>query len=186
VAWRTEHRSLTVAVNLAARQLSLPDITSVVAAALRDTGARPDELVLEITESAVLMDAVAASERLAAVRRMGVRVSIDDFGTGFSSLSYLQRLPIDELKVDRSFVAPLTRDQPSSAIVESIIGLAHAVGLTVVAEGVETLEQLAELERLGCDEAQGYLLARPQTSTAITPLLSTPLGPRARVEARSL
>ena len=175
VAWRTEHGSLPVAVNLAARQLSLPDLTAVVAAALRETGARPDELVLEITESAVLLDAVATSERLAEVRRMGVRVSIDDFGTGFSSLSYLQRLPIDELKVDRSFVAPLTRDEPSSAIVESIIGLAHAVGLTVVAEGVETPEQLAELERLGCDQAQGYLLARPQASAAVSQFLQARL-----------
>jgi len=104
-----------------------------------------------------------------------VRVSIDDFGTGCSSLSYLQRLPIDELKVDRSFVAPLTRDEPSSAIVESIIGLAHAVGLTVVAEGVETPEQLAELERLGCDQAQGYLLARPQASAAVSQFLQARL-----------
>ena len=180
VAWRTSGRRMPVAVNLAARQLSLPDLNAVVANALHETGARPDELVLEITESAVLLDAIATSERLEQVRHMGVRVSIDDFGTGFSSLSYLQRLPIDELKVDRSFVAPLTRDEPSSAIVESIIGLAHAVGLTVVAEGVETAEQLAELDRLGCDQAQGYLLARPQSSEAVTRLLGAPLTPAVR------
>jgi EAL domain-containing protein (putative c-di-GMP-specific phosphodiesterase class I) len=125
-----------------------------------------------VTETAVLEDVEGASARLRAVRDMGVKVSVDDFGTGYSSLSYLQKLPIDELKIDRTFVAPMPYDAGSSAIVASVIGLAHAIGLTVVAEGVETERHLDELTRLDCDLAQGYYLARPAPAAALTARLT--------------
>jgi EAL domain-containing protein (putative c-di-GMP-specific phosphodiesterase class I) len=133
----------------------------MVAEALASSSAVPSDLILEITESAVLQDADAASEQLAAARPLGVKIAVDDFGTGYSSLSYLQRLPIDELKIDRSFVQRLG-DRSTGAIVGSIVDLAHAIGLNVVAEGIETPDQLAILEDLDCDEGQGFYLARPR------------------------
>jgi diguanylate cyclase (GGDEF)-like protein len=161
-AWRREFgRGLPVSVNIAARQLTRPGLATQVLMALGEAGAEPDDLVLEITEHGVLEDFAAAFRHLQEVRALGVRVAVDDFGTGWSSLSYLQRLPVDELKIDRSFVATLGVEGPSMAIVGALVSLAHGLGLTVVAEGVETEEQLAELRRLGCDSVQGYLLARP-------------------------
>jgi diguanylate cyclase (GGDEF)-like protein len=161
-AWRRQlGRGLPVSVNIAARQLTRPGLATQVLVALGEAGAEPDDLILEITEHGVLEDFAAAFRHLQEVRALGVRVAVDDFGTGWSSLSYLQRLPVDELKIDRSFVATLGVEGPSMAIVGSLVSLAHGLGLTVVAEGVETDEQLAELRRLGCDSVQGYLLARP-------------------------
>jgi diguanylate cyclase (GGDEF)-like protein len=161
-AWRREFgRGLPVSVNIAARQLTRPGLAAQVLVALGEAGAPPDDLVLEITEHGVLEDFAAAFRHLQEVRALGVRVAVDDFGTGWSSLSYLQRLPVDELKIDRSFVATLGVEGPSMAIVGSLVSLAHGLGLTVVAEGVETEEQLTELRRLGCDSVQGFLLARP-------------------------
>jgi diguanylate cyclase (GGDEF)-like protein len=161
-AWRREFgRGLPVSVNIAARQLTRPGLATQVLVALGEAGAEPDDLVLEITEHGVLEDFAAAFRHLQEIRALGVRVAVDDFGTGWSSLSYLQRLPVDELKIDRSFVATLGVEGPSMAIVGSLVSLAHGLGLTVVAEGVETEEQLTELRRLGCDRVQGYLLARP-------------------------
>jgi diguanylate cyclase (GGDEF)-like protein len=161
-AWRQQFgRGLPVSVNLAARQLTRPGLAAQVLVALGEAGADPADLVLEITEHGVLEDFAAAFRHLQEVRALGVRVAVDDFGTGWSSLSYLQRLPVDQLKIDRSFVATLGVEGPSMAIVGSLVSLAHGLGLTVVAEGVETDEQLAELRRLGCDSAQGFLLARP-------------------------
>jgi diguanylate cyclase (GGDEF)-like protein len=161
-AWRREFGSgLSVSVNLSARQLTRPGLAAQVMVALAEAGADPDDLVLEITEHGVLEDFAAAFRHLQEVRALGVRVAVDDFGTGWSSLSYLQRLPVDELKIDRSFVATLGVEGPSMAIVGSLVSLAHGLGLTVVAEGVETEEQLAELRRLNCDAVQGFLLARP-------------------------
>ena len=170
-SWRARTgTSVPVAVNLSARQLTDHHLTDMVAAALATAGAAPDDLILEITESAVLQDAQSASEQLKALQSMGIRIAVDDFGTGYSSLSYLQRLPIDELKIDRSFVQRLG-DRSTGAIVGSIVDLAHAIGLTVVAEGIETGEQLRLLQDLNCDEGQGFLLARPQPWRALTGLL---------------
>jgi len=161
-AWRRElGRGVCVSVNIAARQLTRPGLAAQVLVALGESGADPDDLLLEITEHGVLEDFAAAYRHLQEVRALGVRVSVDDFGTGWSSLTYLQRLPVDELKIDRSFVATLGVDGPSIAIVGSLVDMAHALGLQVVAEGVETADQLVELQRLGCDAVQGYLLARP-------------------------
>jgi diguanylate cyclase (GGDEF)-like protein len=173
-AWRQElGRGIRVSVNVAARQLTRPGLAAHVLVALGEAGADPADLVLEITEHGVLEDFAAAFRHLQEVRALGVRVSVDDFGTGWSSLSYLQRLPVDELKIDRSFVATLGVDGPSMAIVGSLVDMAHGLGLTVVAEGVETTDQLMELERLGCDAVQGFLLARPAPPSAVVHCVAT-------------
>ena len=162
-AWRVLNNGVPVpvAVNLAARQLADPKLPDCIAAALEKANAQPRDLVLELTESAILGNTEAVSRRLRQLRDTGIRISIDDFGTGYSSLSYLQLLPIDELKIDRAFVSKLDNAKSSTAIIGSVIDLAHAIGLTVVAEGVETVEQLNTLRELGCDLAQGYYIARP-------------------------
>jgi hypothetical protein len=118
-------------------------------------------LRLELTESAIMGDAARALDVLTRLHRLGVRLSVDDFGAGYSSLAYLKRLPVDELKIDRSFVRSLAEDETDATLVASIIGLGHGLGLTVVAEGMENAEALALLERLGCDVAQGYHVSRP-------------------------
>ena len=153
--------AVPVAVNLAARQLADPKLPDLIARILDSAGAQPGDLMLEVTESAVLLDTDGVSKRLRRLRDAGVRVAIDDFGTGYSSLSYLQQLPIDELKIDRAFVSRLPFEESSTAIIGSVIDLAHAIGLSVVAEGVETVEQLDVLRSLGCDQAQGFYIARP-------------------------
>ena len=154
-------QNMPVAVNVASHQLASAELPAVIDDALAASGCLARDLAVEITESAVLADIDAACRTLAALREIGVRVSVDDFGTGYSSLSYIQRLPIDELKIDRSFVAPLGASSTTGAIVGSIVDLAHAVGLGVVAEGVETAPQLEAVGRLGCDLAQGFYLGRP-------------------------
>jgi EAL domain-containing protein (putative c-di-GMP-specific phosphodiesterase class I) len=170
--WRRGNggRSLPVAVNLSSLQLPDPALPGQIADSLRRTDAVSSDVVIEITESAILQDADAAVDRLSELRAMGIKISVDDFGTGYSSLSYLQRLPIDELKIDRSFVDRLDIG-PTSAIVAAIINLAHALDLTVVAEGIENRAQLALLKAMGCDDGQGYLLGRPHPSDIISGLL---------------
>ena len=149
----------TVAVNLSARQLAQPDVLEVVADALRATGLAPERLCLELTESAVLE--AGAAETLHRLKGLGVRLALDDFGTGWSSLAHLRAFPIDVLKLDRSFVSGLGREPMDAAIAAAVIALGHALGVRCVAEGVETADQLAVLERLGCDIGQGYLFAAP-------------------------
>ncbi len=169
---------MTVAVNASAAQFRLPNFVDDVAAVLSETGLAGEFLELEITETAVMHDAPATIRTLGALREMGVRIAIDDFGTGYSSLAYLKQFPISTLKIDRSFVLNVTTDADSRAIVSTIIVLAKALKLTVVAEGVETVEQLEFLSGLHCDRAQGYLLGKPtaaadfhrfSTRTALAP-----------------
>jgi predicted signal transduction protein with EAL and GGDEF domain len=148
-----------VAVNLTARQIAQPDVVAVVAGALAEAGLEPARLCLELTESAVL--GAGAAETLRALKALGVKLAIDDFGTGWSSLGHLRSFPLDVVKLDRSFVAGLGTAPRDDAIAEAVISLAHALGLSTVAEGVETEGQRAVLERLGCDTAQGYLFGRP-------------------------
>ncbi|HVE45360.1 MAG TPA: EAL domain-containing protein [Acidimicrobiales bacterium] len=152
---------VALAVNLAARQLMAPDLCDVVKAALTRSGMAPGQLCLEITESVLLEDANRSARALEQLKALGVRIGVDDFGTGFSSLTYLKRFPVDTLKIDRSFVEGLGQDQEDRAIVASVVDLAHAFGLTTIAEGVETLEQLDELRTIGCEQGQGYLWSPP-------------------------
>ena len=159
-------------VNLSAPQLSDPGLVGRVSAILATTGARPDGIGLELTESAVMGDAELSVRTLRALKALGLHLAIDDFGTGYSSLEYLKRFPVDVVKVDGSFVAGLGRDAEDSAIVTAVVGLAHALGLLALAEGVETECQLAELRRLGCDLAQGYLFARPAAAIVAPPALT--------------
>ncbi len=156
---------LFVSVNLSPRQLAEPALPAEVARILQHTGIDPDCVSLEITESTLMHDAESAISTLRALRALGVHLSVDDFGTGFSSLSYLKRFPVEALKVDRSFVDGLGREAGDSAIVTAVITLAHALGLRAVAEGVETDVQLGELRALHCDMAQGYLFSKPEPAS---------------------
>jgi diguanylate cyclase (GGDEF)-like protein/PAS domain S-box-containing protein len=151
-----------VRVNLAPRQLASGDLVSFVELVLTETGLAPDALCLEITETALVDETGHAREILERLALLGVRLAVDDFGTGWSSLGYLKRLPVDELKIDRSFVDGLGSDAEDTAIVTAVVNMAEALGLAVVAEGVETVAQRDELVRLGCRLAQGYLFGRPQ------------------------
>jgi len=154
-------RSLTMSVNLSARQFREQDLASQVGLALMQAGLEPEALKVEITETVLVDDADQALATLAALRALGVQVQIDDFGTGYSSLSYLQRFPVDTLKIDRSFVGRIAAGDDSVEIVRSIVSLAHGLGLTVIAEGVETHEQLSFIKTLACELGQGYLISKP-------------------------
>lgn len=155
---------LVMAVNISARQFHQQDLPSLVRQVLRDTGLAPQFLELEITESVAMQDVARTTETLNQLKAMGVTLAIDDFGTGFSSLSYLKRFPIDKLKIDQSFIVHLNQDDKDAAITRAVIGLGHNLRLRVIAEGVETAEQLARLKADGCDEAQGEFIGRPMPS----------------------
>jgi EAL domain-containing protein (putative c-di-GMP-specific phosphodiesterase class I) len=171
-AWAAMGHDLVVRVNLSARQLR-GAVVAEVEAALADAGLAPERLCLELTETAVMDDVAESARILGEFRELGVRVAIDDFGTGFSSLAYLKRLPVDTLKIDRAFVAGVGEDPDDTAIVESVIGLAHTLGLDVVAEGIENRTQCDELVRMGCARGQGFHLGRPEPAAAITRRLRT-------------
>ena len=166
-------RPFNVSVNVSARQLQKSDFVAVVAAALESARVAPETLCIEITESLLISEDRTVSESLAQLRNLGVRIAIDDFGTGYSSLGYIQRFPLNEIKLDRAFVAALTDDEAAGVITGSIVSMAHAIGVTMTAEGVETDAQLARLRELGCDHAQGYLFARPRAAGDLTELLAT-------------
>ncbi|CAM4167434.1 putative bifunctional diguanylate cyclase/phosphodiesterase [Roseateles saccharophilus] len=161
-AWRAQGLpALTVAVNLSVRQFETQDVVSMAGQALRDSGLPPEALELELTESAVMADAEAFVHSTERLKSLGVTVSLDDFGTGFSSLCHLQRLALDRLKIDQSFVAKAASHPDSAVIAQTIISLGHSLKLAVIAEGVENAEQLELLRDWGCDEIQGYFLSRP-------------------------
>ncbi|MGH9002372.1 MAG: putative bifunctional diguanylate cyclase/phosphodiesterase, partial [Acidimicrobiia bacterium] len=164
-------RPLLLKVNLSAQQLRRPQLADSVQAVLSATGLDPSQLCLELTESSFMQDIEYHGAALSALESLGVLLAIDDFGTGYSSLTYLKRFPLNILKIDQGFVAGLGRDASDTAIVESVIGLAHALNLTVVAEGVETARQAAELVAMGCDLAQGYFFARPAPPEELDALL---------------
>lgn len=162
VAWaRAGHHELAVAVNISALQFRRDDFAEVVARILAQTGANPACIELEITESALMQPSPALYERLVALGRLGLTLALDDFGTGYSSLSYLKRLPISRLKLDRSFVHDLPGDQEDAAVASATLSLARDLGLEVVAEGVEQVEQFTWLKARGCTLMQGYLFGRP-------------------------
>lgn len=161
VGWRQSGLSILVWINLSAKLLSLEHLPTVLSRVLSIWGIPASSIGLEITESAFINDIEHTTNVLFELKELGFHLSIDDFGTGYSSLTYLRRFPIDELKIDRMFVHGMTESLQDRQIVQSIIGLAHNFGLQVVAEGVENIETLTELEILGCDQIQGYLFARP-------------------------
>jgi diguanylate cyclase (GGDEF)-like protein/PAS domain S-box-containing protein len=169
---RWNEPSMSVAVNLSVRQMIAPDIASLVEDVLMRTGARPENLCLELTESVFMEDVDYFGKTLASLKTLGVRLAIDEFGTGYSSLSYLKRFPVDAVKVDRAFVDGLGTDPHYSALVAAIVAMADALGLEVTAEGVENQDQLAMLKRLQCRRAQGFYLARPMPADAISRLVA--------------
>ena len=166
--WRTSWPWLTMSVNISARNLLDSALASDVAAALERTQLPPDALTLELTESSIMADPQRSLEVLASLHQLGVRLAIDDFGTGYSSLAYLKRLPVNELKIDKSFVLHMSTDTDDTAIVRSTIDLAHNLGLTTVAEGVEDAQTQELIAALGGDAIQGYHLSRPQAAPDIT------------------
>jgi diguanylate cyclase (GGDEF)-like protein len=168
---RPDDRPLDVAVNLSARQVAHRDLPTVVSEIIARTGIDPIHLRLEITESVLVEESATAMASLEALDEIGVRLVLDDFGTGYSSLAYLNRFPFHALKIDRSFVDALGIEQERTAIVEAIIGMARALSLEVIAEGVENEVQLAELSRLGCDYAQGHLFHAAMPAADVSRLL---------------
>ncbi len=178
----TELRSLTrlhgdagwplLAVNLSALQLRLPTSLEMVRDAIRTSDVDPSMLSLEITESALMGDVETSARAMHALRELGVRLAVDDFGTGHSSLAYLKQLPVDSLKIDRSFIAGLPEDQHDRSITEAIITLGRSLGLTIVAEGVETVEQWIALDELGCTVGQGFLWSPPIPASSFAPLIT--------------
>jgi len=168
-AWIDAGAALKVAVNLAAANVLDANLPDVVARALARWRVPPRLIELEISEHTVMADPRHVEEVLVRLRGMGVRLSLDDFGTGATSLAYLRRLPLDELKIDRSLVSRMTDHGDDAVIVRSTIDLARNLGLLIVAEGVETLEVLEELTALSCDMAQGFLLGRPVPAGELAP-----------------
>jgi EAL domain-containing protein (putative c-di-GMP-specific phosphodiesterase class I) len=150
-----------MAVNLSGRQLSDPRLVERVAASIAKHGVAPNQICLEITETALIGELGEVTKTLSELSKLGVRIALDDFGTGYSTLAHVQRLNVDILKIDRSFVEQIGGSDRDREIIAAITAMAHALGMSVVGEGIETNRQLGELAALGCDEGQGYLLARP-------------------------
>jgi len=163
--------TLSMSVNVSARQLIDPRFVDIVAEALAETGLDADVLWLELTESALMSDVHSATTSLRALRGLGLHLAVDDFGTGYSSLTYLKRFPVEAIKIDRAFVTGLGLDVGDSAIVEAVVRLGASMGLSVVAEGVETPLQLGRLRDIGCPRAQGYLFGRPRPAELLEPFV---------------
>jgi len=168
---RAFHRSVRVAVNLSAKQFKDENLSQIVLSALDETGLDPKLLELELTEGTLMDDARATMATLEQLRGIGVYLSIDDFGTGYSSMNYLKRFDVRALKIDRSFICGLPQDSENAAITRAIIAMAHGLKMAVVAEGVETDEQLVMLEQYGCDLVQGFFLGHPSSAETITEML---------------
>jgi EAL domain-containing protein (putative c-di-GMP-specific phosphodiesterase class I) len=184
-AWRRAGKDLTVSVNLSVRNLLDPDLPSLIGDLLTLYGLTPEALQLEITESMLMSDPDRSLVTLTRLNQLGVGLSVDDYGTGYSSLANLRRLPIDELKIDRSFVSPMLSDESDLIIVRSTINLGHDLGLKVVAEGVEDEATLHRLAGLGCDFAQGYHFSKPLAPALFNEWIGLPAGtPDAILPAR--
>jgi EAL domain-containing protein (putative c-di-GMP-specific phosphodiesterase class I) len=170
-------RHVCVSVNVAAQQLATgPQFVELIASALAATGLPTNALEIERTESTIINADSGVLDTLATLRRMGLSIALDDFGTGYSSLGYLQRLPVDCLKIDRSFVRDLGHSRPAQGVVQALLTMAESLQMRTVAEGVETAEQQAYLRRHGCREAQGFLYARPLPPTEFEKFLRQPAG----------
>ncbi|HEY6871828.1 MAG TPA: EAL domain-containing protein [Geobacteraceae bacterium] len=173
------HRQVRVAVNISGKQLAQPDFPGMLDRIIRETGMEPGDLELEFAESVIMEHADKTIDTLRVLKKMGLRLSIDDFGTGYSSLSYLKHFPIDRIKIDRSIVADINRNNGDAAIAEAIVSLAHNLNLKVLAEGVENSDQLHFLAALGCDEVQGFYLAMPMTAEDLAGTLGRTHGKEA-------
>ncbi|UQV45058.1 EAL domain-containing protein [Janthinobacterium lividum] len=186
-AWQSDGgRAIRMAVNLSAKQFKDENLMQIVLSALADTGLDARLLELELTEGTLMDDARATMVTLEQLRSIGVYLSIDDFGTGYSSMNYLKRFDVRALKIDRSFIAGLPQDTENAAITRAIIAMAHGLKMVVVAEGVETDEQLLMLEEYGCDMAQGYFLGHPSPHDTITAMLARQTGQLVSLETRAL
>jgi diguanylate cyclase (GGDEF)-like protein len=186
-AWQSDGgRAIRMAVNLSAKQFKDENLMQIVLSALADTGLDARLLELELTEGTLMDDARATMVTLEQLRGIGVYLSIDDFGTGYSSMNYLKRFDVRALKIDKSFIAGLPQDTENAAITRAIIAMAHGLKMVVVAEGVETDEQLLMLEEYGCDMAQGYFLGHPSPHDTITAMLARQAGQLASLETRAL
>jgi EAL domain-containing protein (putative c-di-GMP-specific phosphodiesterase class I) len=168
--WNALGLNLGVSVNVSAYQLGRREFAEDVHDALERSRLEPSSLTLEITETTLVGDVPAASERLQEVKALGVRIAIDDFGTGYASLSHLQRLPVDILKIDRSFVSALGDGPQSRELLAAILGVGQSLSLGAVAEGIEVADQQATLEEMGCQMAQGFLLGHPGPAREIEAL----------------
>ena len=180
MAWHAKYPSappLSMNVNLSVKQLSDPDLVDRVARILAETGIPPETLKLELTESSLMTDILSANDVLAALQALHVGLKLDDFGTGYSSLSHLRTLHFDSLKIDPSFVRRVATDRETRAIIETIVNLARTLHMNVVAEGIETEDQLAELIDVGCDTGQGFLFSRPLPAEAAEKLLDARVTP---------
>jgi len=166
--WWDMGLDVAVAVNLSASNLLDSELPAQVSTLLANAALPPRALQLEITETTLMLDRVRSAQVLGALRRLGIQIAVDDYGTGYSSLAYLREFPVDELKLDKSFVVHLDEDPLAAAIVRSTIDLAHSLGLLIVVEGVETATALEQLTTYGCDIAQGYHIARPQPGDTLT------------------
>ena len=174
--WQANGKRYRISVNVSASQLARSSYVERLRRAIQDAGIDPRLLELEVTEGVIIEGAGEARDAIDQVAALGVGIAIDDFGTGYSGLAYLKRLPIDTVKIDQSFVRDLTIDPDDAAIVTAIVAMSRSLGVEVIAEGIETEEQLAELKRLGCYRGQGYLLARPMTAAAVARLLRADLA----------
>jgi EAL domain-containing protein (putative c-di-GMP-specific phosphodiesterase class I)/GGDEF domain-containing protein len=172
--WNEMNLEISVAVNLSMWNLEAQELPEQIEGLLRDTGAAPERLELEITETSIMNDPQRVIRTLNKIRDLGVRFAIDDFGTGYSSFAYLTKLPVSSIKIDKTFVQNIEADHDSSVVVKSIIDLGHNLGLKIVAEGVETAQAMELLRKLQCDEAQGYHLCRPITADMMTKYLLDP------------
>jgi diguanylate cyclase (GGDEF)-like protein/PAS domain S-box-containing protein len=166
--WLDQGVTLPVAVNVSPQMLRNPGLVTAVGGRLREAAVSPELLRLEVTEGAMMKDPLASAEVIAGLHELGVMLAVDDFGTGYSSLEFLRRIPVQELKIDRSFITEMVTDSRDASIVQSVIELAHALDMRVVAEGIETLGALRQLVELGCDQGQGYYLGRPVPAHLIT------------------
>jgi len=171
--WRSEGTNVSIAINLSMWNLDSPELPDQIANVLKSAGVPSGQLELEITESAIMDDPQRAMRTLKAIRELGVHFAIDDFGTGYSSLAHLKRMPVNSIKIDKSFILNMESDNDSAVIVRAIVELGHNLGLKVVAEGVETLAAKKMLMEFDCDEAQGYYFSRPVTADDISCLMRT-------------
>ncbi len=174
-------KPLQIAINLSPVQFRHGDLPALIHAILLETGLQPDRLELEITESVLIDNFSKGTSILRRLKSLGVRIAMDDFGTGYSSLSYLQSFPFDKIKIDQSFISNVERNAQSATIVRAVIGLAKGLGLPVLAEGVETKEQLAFLTREACNQVQGYLIGRPYPIEQYLELVGRPAAVKSQV-----